>query len=120
MTELLTLPIEIIQYISRFLDFFIIVNVSSLNKTCRKIFDNLFYREYAYTKYGKEFWKFAEKRSKHVSLPLGNFYEELRRLETYQRHRIKCGEERADNGYFYRLWVLMEPSMKCHVPLSYI
>lgn len=106
-------PDEILYYIFlNFLDFFNTVDVKTINKKFKNILDDKFYENFAFKLYGKKFWKLAAMRDPRISIPCKNFFEELRRIETFQYNRVKNKKKRSSNQEFFDFWFVMEPQLK--------
>lgn len=106
------LPDEVLYYIFiNFLEFYDTVNIRTSNNNFRATLDEKFYEKFAFKLYGENFWKLADKRCPKVSLPCRTFFEELRRIETFQRNYLKTNKKRCPNQEFYEFWITVEPEL---------
>lgn len=95
---------DLIRYISFFLKFQDILDFSITSKDTYKAFDNLFYKNLAYSTYGVCFWVKARYRNPNVSKPLKNFKLELIRIENFQRNLDNINISRWTKKDFYNYW----------------
>jgi hypothetical protein len=108
-----SLPYEVLYYIFlKFLDFFDTVHVKTINNKFKKILDDKFYENFAFRLYGTKFWKLSQERNPRKVLPCKTFFEELRRIETFQYNYIKNNKRRFSNQEFYNFWIVVEPELK--------
>ncbi len=95
-----------------FLDFFDTISVKTINSKFKNILDDIFYKNFAFKLYGRKFWKLAQMRNPKISIPRKTFFEELRRIETFQYNNVKNNKKRCSNQEFYEFWIIIEPELK--------
>lgn len=107
---MLTLLIDdITMYITTFLSFNDIINITS---TCKMYYYNIFTDDYFYnlavSYYSENFWKISNMRSKDLSKPLKNYKLELLRIEKFQQMIVKYNAKRWTINDFYSYWNYQE------------
>ena len=95
---------DIIRYISDFLDFKSIIYFKSTNNSLKNILDNIFFKNFAIKEFGMEFWERARARPTNISKPLNSMYEELIRIEKFQKYVEKYNNKRWTKQNFYTFW----------------
>tara|TARA_Y100000022_G_scaffold181324_1_gene173900 strand:+ start:2252 stop:2563 length:312 start_codon:yes stop_codon:yes gene_type:complete len=91
-------------YITEFLNFEDILNLSISCKENYNLFDNTFYKNLAFKYYGRCFWLKAKCRNPDISKPLKNFKLELIRIENFQRNLDNINVSRWTKKDFYDYW----------------
>ena len=96
---------DIVIFITSFLSFYDIINITNI---CKMYYNNIFTDDYFYnlavSYYSDNFWKIANMRSKELSKPLKNYKLELLRIEKYQETLEKYYSERWTINDFYSYW----------------
>ena len=96
---------DIIKYIALKLDNFNdMISLISASKFIYNSIDDIFFRDFAYKQYSKEFWIIASNRPAIKSKPLGSMYKELVRIEQFQKNQENNNRERWSTNEFYRYW----------------
>lgn len=103
--------IDIIKYIS--LNFDNVKDMISFITSTKLIYnyiDDMFFRDFAYKLYTKEFWIVASYRPPLKSKPLETMYKELLRIEQFQINQKKSSGKRWSNNQFYDYWKFNDES----------
>lgn len=96
-----------------------VINLSTINKSMFKLFDDNLYTEWGRNLYTRKFWDKAGKRSPHTYKPYISMKIELLRIEQFQQYNIKHGYQRWDNYDFYKYWNILEQvKVKGQAPLK--
>lgn len=93
-----------ILYITKFINFNDILNLSITCKYLFLLFDEIFYKNLAIKYFSNEFWKLAKLRPPYKSLPLENFKQELIRIENFQTKLDFLNVNRWCQKDFYNYW----------------
>lgn len=95
---------DLILYITNFINFNDILNLSITHKYLFLLFDENFYKKLAIKYFSKNFWKLAKLRPPKKSLPLKNFKQELIRIENFQKKLDSLNVNRWCKKDFYNYW----------------
>ena len=98
------LDIDLIRKIGFYLPFENIINYSSIDKFNYEVFDNQFYKNYAFYTWSKLFWTLALQRNVLASKPLKSWKLELLRIENYQKFLEKNNNTRWVSKDFFNYW----------------
>ena len=93
-----------ILYITNFINFNDILNLSITCKYLFLLFDEKFYKNLAIKYFSDEFWKLAKLRPVNRSFPLKNFKQELIRIENFQTKLDFLNVNRWCQKDFYNYW----------------
>ena len=95
---------DILCHISFELNLNNLLNFSIINKNNYKIFDNIFYKNYALKQFSQDFWIKAYERPIIYSRPLNNIKLELIRIEQFQKSLDNLNVDRWTKKDFYNYW----------------
>tara|TARA_B100000989_G_C19232584_1_gene340553 strand:- start:126 stop:512 length:387 start_codon:yes stop_codon:yes gene_type:complete len=95
---------DILCHISFELNLNNLLNFSIINKNNYKIFDNIFYKNYALKQFSQDFWIKAYERPIIYSKPLNNIKLELIRIEQFQKSLDNLNLDRWTKKDFYNYW----------------
>ena len=95
---------DIIYIISYYLNFYNILNLSSINKYIYSIFDDKYYKKLWMLYYSKEFLKLNTKKLIKLSKPLTNSKKEILRIINFQRTLDNLNYKRWTKKDFYNYW----------------
>ena len=95
---------DILCHISFELNLNNLLNFSIINKNNYKIFDNIFYKNYALKQFSEDFWIKAYERPIIYSRPLNNIKLELIRIEQFQKSLDNLNLDRWTKKDFYNYW----------------
>lgn len=98
------LPNDLILLIANKCNLNSIINLSSINKNNFKLFDDYFFKEFAYKCYGINFWNKAYNRPIYISKPMKNYKLELLRIENFQMFLDNINFNRWTKKDFYNYW----------------
>ena len=95
---------DLIRIIGFNLSFDNLINYSIINRYNFEIFDNQFYKNYAFYTWSPLFWTLAQQRNIKSSRPLDTWKLELLRIENYQKFLEKNNNSRWIAKDFFNYW----------------
>jgi hypothetical protein len=98
----------ILLIIYNILDINNIINLSIINKTMYKCFDDTIYIHWGRNLYSNEFWNKAQKRTPIISCPLFSMKMELLRIAKFHDYQKTLGFTLWNNEDFFKYWDAME------------